>query len=305
MGQAADRRGYQNVGASKQAIQHHYDVGNALYERFLGPTMAYSAAIWNEPASRDTLDDAQNRKLDWHIDWSGAGSGTRLLEVGCGWGSIVKRMGQRNPKAEIVGLTLSDAQAAFIRAHHGTGPEVHVMPWQDFRANKPFHSIISIEAIEHFAAAGLTRDQRIAAYRNFFEFCARNLVPGGRMTVQASVWHNVEPADEWRYDFSHFFPESCLPHVFELVAGAEPQFHVARLEDNARDFVYTLREWVKRLRREEAALTHQFGAKVVRTYIENFSTFIQGHLVGATSLCRLALERRGATVVRPVRDAGG
>jgi hypothetical protein len=52
-------------------------------------------------------------------------------------------------------------------------------------------------------------------------------------------------------------------------------------------------------------LIREFGEKVVRTYVENFSTFIQGHLVGATSLCRLALERRGATVIRPVRDAGG
>lgn len=296
---------YENVGASKDAIQHHYDVGNALYERFLGPTMAYSAAIWLEPASRDTLDDAQNRKLDWHIDWSGADTGLRVLEVGCGWGSIIRRLAQRNPNAEVVGLTLSDAQAVFLRDKLKARAEIKVMPWQDFQANRPFHSIISIEAIEHFAAAGLTREQRIQAYREFFDFCARNLVPGGRVAIQASVWHNVDPEDEWRYDFSHFFPESCLPHVSELVAGASDQFHVMRLEDNARDFVYTLREWVKRLRRDEAALIREFGEKVVRTYIENFMTFIQGHLVGATSLCRLALERRGTTVVRPVKDAGG
>jgi cyclopropane-fatty-acyl-phospholipid synthase len=291
---------YENVGASKDAIQHHYDVGNALYERFLGPTMAYSAGIWREPASRDTLDDAQNRKLDWHIDWSGADTGARVLEVGCGWGSIIKRLAQRNPKAEVVGVTLSDAQAAFLRDKVKARAEIKVMPWQEFHANRPFDSIISIEAIEHFAAAGLTREQRIQAYRDYFEFCARNLVPGGRVAIQASVWHNVDPEDEWRYDFSHFFPESCLPHVSELVAGASDQFHLMRLENNARDFIYTLREWLRRLRSNEAELTREFGEKIVRQYMDSFTIFIKGHLGGATSLCRLALERRGPTVVRKI-----
>jgi cyclopropane-fatty-acyl-phospholipid synthase len=293
---------YQNVGASKDAIQHHYDVGNALYERFLGPTMAYSAGIWNEPASHDTLDDAQNRKLDWHIDWSGADTAARILDIGCGWGSIVRRLAQRNPAAQLVGVTLSDAQAAYIRAKVDGRAEISVMPWQDFRANRPFHSIISIEAIEHFAAPELTGEQRVEAYRNFFDFCARNLVPGGRMTLQSSIWHNIDPGEEWRYDFTAFFPESRLPHLSELFAASDRTFHVMRVENNPRDFIYTLREWIRRLRRSEAELTREFGAPKVRQYIDNFTVFMNGQLIGGASVCRIALERRGPSVNRPVSD---
>ena len=69
---SSDQTTYDNVGASKDAIQYHYDVGNDFYAAFLGPTMCYSAALWLEDAADDTLDAAQRRKLDWHIRASGA-----------------------------------------------------------------------------------------------------------------------------------------------------------------------------------------------------------------------------------------
>src|SRR5437667_6285784 len=144
-----EQASYENVGASKSAIQHHYDVGNTFFERFLGPTMAYSAGCWREPATHDTLDDAQIRKLDWHIDWSGGNTAQRLLEVGCGWGSLIKRLAVRNPSAEIIGVTMSDAQAAYLRASSDRRAEIAVMPWQQFQSNQRFEGIVSIEAIEH------------------------------------------------------------------------------------------------------------------------------------------------------------
>ena len=76
-----------NLGASKVEIQAHYDREPRLYEQFLGPNLAYSAGIWKEPANRDTLEAAQLRKLDWHIDMSGADSAQRVLDVGFGWGA--------------------------------------------------------------------------------------------------------------------------------------------------------------------------------------------------------------------------
>ena len=287
---------YENVGASKDAIQHHYDVGNALYERFLGPTMAYSAGIWRDPPARDTLDEAQNRKLDWHIDWMGAATARRVLDVGCGWGSLIKRLATRKPDAEVVGLTMSDAQAAYLRQSAGSRAEVTVMPWQKYESNRPFDCITCIEAIEHFADLKLTREQRIQAYRDFFDFCARHLVPGGRVTLQMTTWNNVLPGEEKNYEFGNFFPNSCLPHVPDLVAAADGLFHVVRLEVSARDFICTLREWLKTLRRDEAALKREFGSDLIEWYKANFTTVLVAFRSGVITLSRMALEKRGPTL---------
>ena len=98
-------RTYENRGASKAAIQSQYDAGNAFFERLLGRTMGYSAGLWVEPARRDSYDAAQERKFDWHIDWSSADTARDVLEVGAGWGSFVARLAARNPQAVVTGLT--------------------------------------------------------------------------------------------------------------------------------------------------------------------------------------------------------
>ena len=299
-----EQKAYDNVGASKPAIQHHYDAGNAFYERFLGSTMAYSAGIWQEPALRDTLDNAQNRKLDWHIDWAQADIARRVLDVGCGWGSLIRRLSERNPETEIVGLTMSDAQAGYLRSRVADRCEINVTPWQNYQANRPFDSIISVEAIEHFASVDLDQAQKVRAYRDFFEFCAGNLKPGGRLTLQTSTWNNVDPGQEREFSFIHrFFPESTAPRFPDLVAAADGLFHVIRVEAAPRDFVYTLREWVKRLRRDEASLTREFGAEQVQTYIKSFFLLIPAFVNGTASLYRIALERSQPQLVSTMSSA--
>lgn len=285
---------YDNVGASKDAIQYHYDVGNRLYEGFLGPTMAYSAGIWREPARTDNLDDAQNRKLDWHIDQSQADIARRVLDVGCGWGSIIKRLSVRNPKAEVTGLTMSDQQAAFLRStEHGGRADIKITQWQSFESNRPFDAIISVEAIEHFAKIELTHEQRVQAYRDFFDFCRRNLVADGRMTLQMAIWNNIERGTEPQFRIDDIFPESCLPHVPDLVEAADGLFHVVRLEVAPRDFIYTLRDWIRRLEGNREALSGQTSAELVQHYINSCRTYLLGFTSEAISLARMTLQRRG------------
>jgi cyclopropane-fatty-acyl-phospholipid synthase len=289
----------QNRGASKAAIQAQYDAGNAFFERLLGRTMGYSAGLWIEPAKRDTYDDAQNRKLDWHIDWSGADTARNVLDVGVGWGTFVSRLAVRNPKAMVTGLTISDAQAAYLRQHFGERMRVEPMLWQKFNPGRLYDGIVNIEAIEHFARFDQVGAARVQAYREFFEFCARHLSPGGRVSLQMTTWHNVDQDREREYeaDFvKEFFPETCLPRIPEIAAATDGLFHIVRLESAPRDYVYTQREWIRRLRAMEAELTREFGADLVRRHIEYFENNINGYVIGALSLVRMALERRGPHV---------
>jgi cyclopropane-fatty-acyl-phospholipid synthase len=289
-------KSYENRGASKAAIQAQYDAGDAFFERLLGRTMGYSAGLWLEPAKRDTYDAAQNRKLDWHIDCSGADTARNVLEVGVGWGSFVSRLAVRNPQARVTGLTISDAQAAYLREHFGEKLQVELSLWQNFHPGRLYNCIVNIEAIEHFARFDQIGPARVQAYREFFEFCARHLAPGGRVSLQMTTWHNVDQEREREYeaDFvKEFFPETCLPRIPEVVAAADGLFHVVRLESTPRDYVYTQREWIRRLRGMESELTREFGADLVRRHVEYFENNINGYLIGALSLVRMALERRG------------
>ena len=299
MSNNTDAANYENRGASKAAIQAQYDAGNAFFERLLGRTMGYSAGLWLEPATRDSYDAAQTRKFDWHIDWSGAATARQVLEVGVGWGSFVARLAERNPQANVTGLTISDAQAVYLRERFGERLRVEATPWQAFANERRYDSIVNIEAIEHFARFDTTGPARIRAYRDFFEFCARRLVSGGRLSLQMTVWHNVDADQERNYEADfvrEFFPETCLPRIPEIVAAADGLFHVVRLESSPRDYVYTQREWIRRLRAMEAALTQEFGADLVRRHIQYFEANINGYLIGALSLVRMALERRGSNV---------
>ena len=85
-------------------------------------------------------------------------------------------------------------------------------------------------------------------------------------------------------------------HAVHPQLAADGLFHVVRLESAPRDYVYTQREWIRRLRRIEAELTQEFGAELVRRHIEYFENNINGYLIGALSLVRMALERRGPHV---------
>jgi cyclopropane-fatty-acyl-phospholipid synthase len=295
---------FPNVGASKASIQAHYDREPRLYERFLGPSLAYSAGIWNEPANRDTLEAAQLRKLDWHIDMSGADSGQRMLEVGFGWGSLVKQLMVRRPDIDYVGLTLADNQAEYVRSYAPRNFGTEISSWQDYRTNRPFDSIVSLEAMEHFAGKAMDRNGRIEAYRLFFEFCARMLRVGGRASIQVNGWGNIAPGSEARHiaesGIDGFWSEGNWPHGSEMLLASEPWFNLVHLEGTPRDYIYTLRAWIRNLRRNETDLVALVGPEMFKDYLHNLTVCLEAYIAGAVTLFRLVLERKG-----PAAGLGG
>src|SRR4030088_3614984 len=95
-------------GPSPEAIQRHYDVGNDFYRLWLDDSMSYSCALWD--GSDDSLQAAQMRKIDYHIAQAQAAGAGRVLDVGCGWGAVLKRLTTVYGVGQAVGLTLSREQ---------------------------------------------------------------------------------------------------------------------------------------------------------------------------------------------------
>lgn len=141
-------------GASPEAIQAHYDVSNDFYALWLDSTMAYSCALWE---AGDTLKQAQLRKLDFHLTQAQATNKSNLLDVGCGWGALLDRAVTHYNVKNVVGLTLSQAQADWVTHSKRDSVSVLLESWRDHRPTTPYDAIVSIGAFEHFAKAGLSK----------------------------------------------------------------------------------------------------------------------------------------------------
>ena len=283
--------GFGNRGASAEAIQQHYDVGNDFFAAWLGPTMVYSAARWLPDEGPDALDGAQERKLDWHLAAARAHGAARVLDVGCGWGAILARLRDQAGVAEPVGLTMSPAQAEWIAAHK-PGLQVAVTPWQDFRDPTPFDAIISIGAFEHFARPDLDEAGKIAAYSDFFAFCAASLKPGGRVSLQTIAWLELPRAEQRASLPEKLFPDSNLPNFNEIAAAVDARFTVRHAEHEPLDYARTLRAWIRNIRAAEPSLSRRYGATTVKDYLQNFMWFTLGFESRNITLYRIILEKR-------------
>lgn len=284
-------------GASREAIQFHYDVGNSFYRPWLDQGMIYSAALWPDgDGERPSLEEAQRAKLDWHIAGARLKAGDRLLDVGCGWGGLMARALETRQIGAAVGLTLSEEQAAWVRDEIGDSRMLaQVRPWEDYRADQLFDGIISIGAFEHFARPDMDRAAKIAAYSRFFRFCHDSLVDGGHVSLQTISWMNVRPDQERDNHQAHFFPESNLPHVSEVVQAADPWFHVMEMHNRPRDYALTLREWLRRLKANREVLEAEYGSETVQRYKRTFTAYALGFEYQVTGLCRFVLRKRGST----------
>ncbi|MCW7539730.1 cyclopropane-fatty-acyl-phospholipid synthase family protein [Aquabacterium sp. A7-Y] len=276
-------------GASAEAIRHHYDVGNAFYRLWLDPTGSYSCALWE--TGEDALEQAQVRKLEHHIRESGAPGAARVLDIGCGWGGLLQRLVQQHGVGCAVGLTLSEAQAAFVTAQHLPGVEVRLENWLDHRPEAPYGAIVSIGAFEHFARHGLSRQQKVETYRRFFRHCHDWLEPGGGMSLQSIVYGWAGSKEFCSFFDEEIFPESDLPRLGEIFDSLDGLFEVVRLRNDREHYERTLSQWRQRLRARRAEAVALVGEATVVRYEKYFQLCMIGFHVGSMGLARLSLRR--------------
>jgi cyclopropane-fatty-acyl-phospholipid synthase len=253
----------------RQAISHHYDVGNDFYELVLGPSMLYSCAVWDpDAAGAADLEAAQHAKLELICRKLALREGRRLLDVGCGWGSLVLHAA-RYHGVRAVGITLSAEQADYARrrvADAGLAERVEIRV-QDYRETDdgPFDAIASIGMAEHVGAA---------RYREYAERLFGLLREGGRL-LNHQIARRPEP-DEKAYRVDPFidayvFPDGELVPVGRTVAQLERAgFEVRDVESLREHYGLTLRAWVRNLEdrwAEAVRLSSPGRARVWRLYM--------------------------------------
>ena len=245
----------------------HYDLGNDFFEAMLDRSMAYSCGYW---ATADSLEAAQEAKLDLICRKLGLQPGMRMLDIGSGWGSLAKFAAERYG-VECVGLTISKEQADFARDRCRDLPVQIVL--SDYRtfvdpADRPFDRIASVGMFEHVGHKN---------YRGFFEFARRQLAPDGLFLLHTIGRHRdgVE-TDPWIDKY--IFPNSELPRLQQIAEAAMGLFIVEDLHNFGADYDRTLLAWHARF---EAAWPAFSGR-----YSEEFHRMWRYYLLAAAGMFR-------------------
>ncbi|MDQ1046126.1 cyclopropane-fatty-acyl-phospholipid synthase family protein [Streptomyces sp. V4I2] len=289
------RRHLHTKRSDKRAISHHYDVGNDFYEIVLGPSMVYSCAYWQAPESEGgTLEDAQRDKLELISRKLGLSPGRRLLDVGCGWGSMAIHAA-REHGVSVVGITLSQEQAAYARkrvADEGLTDRVEIRV-QDYRdvADGPYDAISSVGMAEHVGSE---------RYLEYAEVLRRLLKPGGRLLNHqiARRPHREESAynvDE--FIDSYVFPDGELAPVGTTVTQLERAgFEVRDVESIREHYALTLRRWVTNLEGEWARAVRLAGAgraRVWRLYMAASALAFEHNRIGVNQVLAIRTPESG------------
>jgi cyclopropane-fatty-acyl-phospholipid synthase len=254
-----------SVRRDARAISHHYDVGNDFYELVLGPSMTYSCARWG--AQTSDLTAAQSAKHDLVCRKLGLATrpGQRLLDVGCGWGSMAIHAA-REYDARVVGITISEEQCALARERvraAGVADRVEIR-LQDYRAlgGERFDAISSIGMFEHVGEA------RMAQY---FSTLRSLLGPRGRLLNHAISRVGGSRLGRRTFIGRYVFPDGELVDIAAVVGAAEQAgFEVRDVESLREHYARTLRAWVRNLEGNWTAAVRAVGegrARVWRAYM--------------------------------------
>ncbi|WP_343599887.1 hydroxymycolate synthase MmaA4 [Mycobacterium sp.] len=228
-------------------IQAHYDLSDDFFGLFQDPTRTYSCAYFERDDM--TLEEAQIAKVDLNLDQLDLKPGMTLLDIGCGWGTTMKRAVEKYD-VNVVGLTLSKNQRARTEAvldsiDSPRSRQVLLHGWEDF--SDPVDRIVSIEAFEHFGHEN---------YDHFFKNCFNIMPDDGRMTVQSSVSYHpadmhargkkltFETARFIKFIITEIFPGGRLPSTDMMVEhGEKAGFVVPEPLSLRPHYIKTLRIW--------------------------------------------------------------
>lgn len=214
-----------------QVGERHYDIGNAIYQAMLDPTMSYSCGYWRDA---QTLEDAQRAKLDLICRKLELRPGERLLDIGCGWGGLAEHAA-RHYGAEVHGITISREQLQLARERcRGLPVEIRLMDYREIEGC--FDKIVSVGMFEH---VGLKN------YRIFFQTVASVLSDQGLIllhTIGSRL--SQRGTDPWVHKY--IFPNGAIPSVRQLGAAIEPWLVLEDWHCFGPDYDRTLQAWWQR-----------------------------------------------------------
>jgi cyclopropane-fatty-acyl-phospholipid synthase len=266
------------IERDRKAIQYHYDVSNEFYELFLGPTMVYTCAYYRRPDGG--LDEAQRDKLDLVCRKLRLQPGERLLDIGCGWGSLVLWAAEHYG-VEAHGVTLSPSQASYARDRiRERGLEkvcqVDCRDYRDVNGQDLYDKIAAVGIIEHVG---------IANYPAYFSRVRELLKPGG-LFLNHGITHerHWKWTPQWDFITRYVFPNGELTHVSKILSVMEDvNWEIRDVEQLREHYSRTCRHWTERLekhRNQVLQLVPEKTYRIWRLYLAASSVYFAEGSIG-------------------------
>lgn len=252
-------RNRNTISQARRNIAAHYDLGNAMYQLFLDPSMMYSSAIY--PTADSTLEQAQQHKLQQICERLQLKASDHLLEIGTGWGSIAIYAAQHYG-CKVTTTTISQQQYDYTKAQVaelGLQDKITLL-FEDYRLlTGTYDKLVSIEMIEAVGDDFLD---------NYFEKCSSLLKPDGIMVLQAitMVDHRYQQyVREVDFIKRYIFPGGCLPSISRMASAVanKTDLVIRQVQDIGFDYARTLKDWCDNFMAQRDAV-HQLG------YDDNF-----------------------------------
>lgn len=244
----------QNLRRVWRVGKEHYDLGNDFFEAMLGPTMAYTCAYWAELGEDASLEAAQSAKLDLICRKLGLAPGMTVLDIGCGWGSLMKHAAQHYG-VSCVGVTISREQAEHgRRLCAGLPVEFRLTDYRLIEGR--FDRIASVGMFEHVGHKN---------HRDFFAVARRCLADDGLFLLH-TIGKNLRrtPTDPWidRY----IFPNGDLPSIGQIADGCEDSFVIEDVHSFGPDYDRTLMAWHANFEAAWPAFETRYGERFRRMW---------------------------------------
>ncbi|WP_226667397.1 cyclopropane fatty acyl phospholipid synthase [Microbulbifer aggregans] len=243
-----------NLQSRRRAFQvgeRHYDLGNGFYQSMLDSRMTYSCGYWRQA---DNLEQAQAHKLDLICRKLGLAPGMRLLDIGCGWGSLVS-FAAEHYGVECVGVTVSREQCRYIEDKYDHLPiTVHL---KDYRSlNQPFDRIASVGMFEHVGRKN---------HRAFMQVAQRCLKKDGQLLLH-TIGKNQRHSTTDAWVDKYIFPNGDLPSTGQICDSAENLLIVEDLHNFGSDYDKTLMAWHRNFEKSWDEFADQYGQEFYRMW---------------------------------------
>ncbi len=288
----APRVRHNTLDGAKSNIEAHYDLSNDLFQRFLDPSMTYSSALFEapEPPFNGDLEAAQHRKIDSILDMAGVREGSRVLEIGSGWGSLIVRAAQRG--AHVTSITLSSEQLALAqetvdRAGFTDQVDLHLSDYRE--VDGEFDSIVSVEMIE---AVGYK------FWPTYFQTIDRLLAPSGSAAIQSITMSHEQMIRTQRshsWILKYIFPGGVVPSLrgIDEVLEEHTQLEVTHNLSFGKHYAETLKRWRARFDENWDDISqHGFDERFRRMWEFYLGYCEAGFRVEYISVNQLQMQRR-------------
>jgi cyclopropane-fatty-acyl-phospholipid synthase len=274
-----------SISRDAQAVRHHYDLPAEFFALFLDESMTYSCAVWSDNPD-ETLETAQERKLELVCTKLGLAPGMRVLDVGCGWGSFATHAASRHG-VSVVGITLSEPQAhrARQRAADAGVAERVVIRVADYRelSDAPFDAIASIGMVEHVGEVNIV---------TYAETLARMVRPGGLVLNHGIARLRHGDPEAGPFSERYVFPDAAPLHLSRVQRAFERAgMHTETIEGFREDYDRTLSHWMSRLDTHTDRALELAGAERLRVWRLYLRAAQSGFRTGFTSIYQVRLRR--------------